>query len=474
MKNRYLQIIIGAMLSFTAAYWFGWLFTNLFFVAALGAVVVLFVFASVRRTLMNYLLPLSVLMVPLTHIIMLYRRVVSLAHIVIGVVSVVIVVQALANRRIRRLTAYEVSFVLFVLYLGITILWARDPRNSLVQYFSVIVATAMLLAARQIPQCIEIRSALRGAIVAAGVLVSILAILQINYGERFFPSFFSSDVPVTVLKAHETEKRIVRSARATGTFLNPNSLGVFLLFPLVMLGEELKKRKTAIHAGLFILLLCGVLVTFSRGAYILAILGLVLIYLCDKHDVYFTVNVVALMVIFFVVYEVFLADYVEVVKYMFSRGESHSLDRESRYSFWVMSLKLMNISPIWGLGYGNVGYILEHAFLGFDPHSSYLRLLLDHGIVGLSLFMAFLTSVLKKLMYYGAAHLEELRPAFIVFVLYSISLMIDGFLLDEPFIYLLPAIYLTTFDVTCSSQLSIPDVAEKSSAPLLQEIISEK
>jgi O-antigen ligase len=252
---------------------------------------------------------------------------------------------------------------------------------------------------------------------------------------------FVSLGPEGILKAQEAGARAIRGQ---GTFTNAIALGAFLLLPFCICLDELLRFKKLRYLPLLALIILGIVSTFSRGAYILAILGMMILvgFYLPRSRLWSLM----LLVVLGIAIVVFIPKkYDFIIMKMFGDHSESGLSSNIRYYFWQIAINLFWISPITGLGYGNIGFRGNVGIVGFDPHSSYLGILVNQGSIGLCLFLICLFATylgFKRVLRYDK---YTLRPIFVVFLLYLISLMVDGLILVEPFIYFMPTVFLTIY-----------------------------
>jgi O-antigen ligase len=79
---------------------------------------------------------------------------------------------------------------------------------------------------------------------------------------------------------------------------------------------------------------------------------------------------------------------------LLSQGDNNSFNW--RLSQWYLELRVWQHSPI--LGYG-LGLSIPAAGNGFLPHNDYIRALVEGGIVGLVIFLGFITTQVMRLLW---------------------------------------------------------------------------
>ncbi len=181
--------------------------------------------------------------------------------------------------------------------------------------------------------------------------------------------------------------------RASGTYISPNHLGGFLemVLPLAFAFSVAGRLRAWLrilvgYAGLVIL--AGIAVTVSRGAWLAAIMALVvLLALMLAHRQYRLPAMVVLAflaagLIFLLPKALFIRLRVER---MFANNE---LNENMRYAIWDPAIRMWQDYPVWGVGPGHFDFM----FRGYRPqgvqlqpdwvHNDYLNTLTDWGVVG--------------------------------------------------------------------------------------------
>ena len=196
--------------------------------------------------------------------------------------------------------------------------------------------------------------------------------------------------------------------RAYGTFPHPNVLGAFLVFGLLSCyylffqSSEVRPRKIWVVSGIFIILL-GLVLTFSRTAWLMAILSslltigyLLLVKSYRKQAMVFSV----------ILFSIFCFLVFSFSPFIFSRAQI-AADEPSvsyRLAYNKLGLDLIRENPL-GVGIGNqVLYSVRNGVyekFGMDQvwqwqpiHNIYILIASEIGVLGLLAFLMFLTTIL--------------------------------------------------------------------------------
>lgn len=162
--------------------------------------------------------------------------------------------------------------------------------------------------------------------------------------------------------------------RLTGAVVNTNFLAIFATFFFFFFTA--KNRKTLAVLSLFLILL-----TFSRGAILSIVMGMLITYLILFPKKFFKpiLYVIFLLTFVFVIYllnsDFIVFDMIE--KRLIQQGTSGRLD------YWVNAINIFLINPFLGTGIHTSLILNEMHYL----HNTYLDILLDIGFLGFSFYI---------------------------------------------------------------------------------------
>jgi O-antigen ligase len=192
--------------------------------------------------------------------------------------------------------------------------------------------------------------------------------------------------------------------RAYATFPHPNVLGGFLaiLLPLIIYQLsnlpiiQFKNKKQIFYIVTSLLGIIALILTFSRSAWIVFVLGISYIACLPARQVYrkkkrafFPILLCAFLMIFFI-------------------GKTFGFQDESvvvREQLSVAALSMARASPVLGTGLGNYlvrlpDYLVSRQIYFLQPvHNIYLLLLSEVGIVGFGFFVLLLKKILSYRVY---------------------------------------------------------------------------
>ena len=421
--------------------------SNKLIIGAVGLLLIMVGLFAARKGISKNLYQFVIVLMPLTHIAIVFSSFVSVAYVVMAGFIAYVSFRRMAYGRPAKIWGYELALLAFGFYLGLTLFWGEEWRETIKQFLGVMLAGGLVLALRQGGLGPVQAMTAKRYIVIIGAFIGLLGLLQVIGGPQFYPESVQIEDKLASLgtyrisKAQETGARVIRGL---GTFNNAISLGIFLLIPFCICIDELLRFKKLRYLPFLALIIVGIVSTFSRGTYILAVLGTMLLvgfYLpCGKFWALFLVIMLGTAIVVFMPEKFDL-----IIMKMFSDQSEGGITSNIRYYYWQTAMNLFWISPIIGLGYANVGAAGLTDIVGFDPHNSYLAILVNQGLIGLGLLVMCLIATyigFKRVLRYDK---YTLRPLFVVFLLYVISLMVDGLILIEPFIYLMPMAFLAIY-----------------------------
>jgi O-antigen ligase len=182
--------------------------------------------------------------------------------------------------------------------------------------------------------------------------------------------------------------------RLKGVFKNPNTLGLiamqfeFILIYLILIQKEYYKYNLliAIAVGnLVILILSG-----CRAATLGLLVGFIAVFISmRKANILGNSKILNLGGYFLVVLVLILSFYPQTI------GDILRTETASRTVLWDRSFELSQLSPYWGVGFGgsdlvynrDIIYLKSMKIFYSGSHSSYMRLLVDLGYIGVIMFI---------------------------------------------------------------------------------------
>ncbi len=208
--------------------------------------------------------------------------------------------------------------------------------------------------------------------------------------------------------------------RVMATLREPNSLGAFLIVPILLLAYKfVESRRRLLIGGLLMLHVLVLLLTFSRSAWLgLFISGLLsvsvihgkwLLMFARRHVIWLTLLVV------FVTAGLFMLRGQYFVQNTLFHSDEHTVGQGSdqkHLSYTTEGIKAIAKQPQ-GHGPGTAGPVSVHTDKPFITEDYYVQLGYELGVAGLLLFLALCLAVFLQLKAVGTPEAKILYSAFI-------------------------------------------------------------
>jgi hypothetical protein len=326
---------------------------------------------------------------------------------------------------------------------GVAYLVKRGPRFTLYA-FGVFVAGIAANAAYGIVQL---------ALARAGFNLDTLVLSPLTRGAS----------QINVYGVVGGEQSVYRPNALTG---DPNHLGIMLLIPLLALTPVyLRTRRTWLGALLAFLLVVE-LATLSRSALLGLGVGLVVLFAQYRTELLSRAVIVPLGIVAAAIAWVIArrADFfLEVIR---SRIATDDRSTSAHFDVYGFIPDVLTSHPLFGLGLNNFSVYYEFA-TGRDnwgPHSFYVALLVETGLVGSALFGVFLVWLYRRLR---AARVFEPRLAWGLTAALAGTMAANAFYLTMQFyyFYVLAAFVLALPVVTASDERRRSAASPRSRAP---------
>lgn len=312
----------------------------------------------------------------------------------------------------KLLASYYLLSIFFLFFAALSILWASLKLLTLYNFVRLLLLVLMsFVVAYQLRNSnFKLRTIL-GVLAGLSIIQSSLGFLQFLFQKSLGLRFLGE----SVLGYHivGSAKIIVDGApilRAYGTFPHPNVLSAFLVLGLLslfyfwfkFLGKRDFLRLNALAVAIFIVLL-GILLTFSRAAWLITILISLLVIGYSLLVKNYRVQVVRLLVLLLAVSYVLSA---VLSPFVFSRTIISSDEPAFSYrlSYNKIGWNIIKENPL-GVGLGNqVVYAVKndvYKMAGltrvweWQPvHNLYLLLGAEIGVLGLAAFIIFIAFII--------------------------------------------------------------------------------
>ena len=178
---------------------------------------------------------------------------------------------------------------------------------------------------------------------------------------------------------------LVLYGRARGTFNDPNVLGAFLVLPAILLFQRVLVGRPAVvirNGALLLVLLTGLLLTFSRaawGQFVLSALVVMAISIVTAQSAKGRLRIVSLAIIGAVLGAIFLAVLLSIHQVADLFNERATLDQSydvghfGRFGRYVLGAQLSLDRPF------GIGPLQFSRYFGEDPHNSYFNAFMSGG-----------------------------------------------------------------------------------------------
>jgi O-antigen ligase len=195
--------------------------------------------------------------------------------------------------------------------------------------------------------------------------------------------------------------KVYRPNALTG---DPNHLGIMLIVPLLVLVPiylrlEREHPRRRLLAWLIALLLLVEAATLSRSGVLGLAVGALVLALPYRHYLRSRVLLYPLGGVLAVLVAVFLAERHFFTVVLRSRIDTSSRSESAHFQVYDFIPHVMHVHPFFGLGLNNfsVYYQFVTGKTNWGPHSFYVSLLVETGLVGTALFGLFLYWVFRRL-----------------------------------------------------------------------------
>lgn len=240
---------------------------------------------------------------------------------------------------------------------------------------------------------------LRGMCVTA-LLVWGYGIIEFTTGQNFIYRYFVDNIFYDVFKTR----------RMISTHIHPAPLGSYFVavFPLA-LALLLKENKTffkLVSLLCIIIILSGIILTFSRGALIglFAVISTITFFLLKQNKIFIILPLILLIAIIFLSSLLSYYDYNAFYRYSL-QGLSEKIIYSRKIDRFIMMIQLLKEHPFFGVGFGQYSvlfdYYLPHlanfgSYDGKIADCMYITMLAETGLIGFGGFILFIYFIFKQ------------------------------------------------------------------------------
>lgn len=192
------------------------------------------------------------------------------------------------------------------------------------------------------------------------------------------------------------------SLRVKGLFKDPNVYGPFIVPSVIILIDSLINKKIIfnkpLHLSLIFINITGVILSFSRGAWINLLLAIVVYFTLNIKHISFRKIIIYFLIITLllsVIWTCILQD--DFKSFLLYRAKFQDYDNQ-RFSAQKSGLSIF-LNNLAGYGPGQYEYsLIKNAGKDISAHSLYMRLLLENGLSGFIFLGLVILYILKNLL----------------------------------------------------------------------------
>lgn len=342
--------------------------------------------------------------------------------------AIILLAVATSINKLKTINANSTLIILaFLIWTGLSIAWAND-KNLALYYFDKILEGISLMLILQIIPFDKIKFI--WVFIAGSCLQAILGIYQFIDQSIFsskwlgMASHLPADLGASVIETHGE-----RILRAYGSLPHPNILAGFLVVGILLstylyfyylatkaglLGFGARLRPWLLLSSSVLQLIC-LFFTFSRGAWIALVVGLIIFLIMQKskysssesnsgensasHSDANKKNTVAYYVAMLLVVMLLVVSYRQLVFTRIENTERLEVkSTQERVVLYQQSFDIIKNHWLSGTGIGNYTLALQTKYPGLSKydiqpvHNLYLMVLAELGVIGLIIFVAIIVS----------------------------------------------------------------------------------
>lgn len=319
-----------------------------------------------------------------------------------------------------KVQAHELVLLLFYVYCFFTAFYSPDIVNSFRFVFGALLLTTLLFTIRTFINHLEFQD-FKVGFSKLGKLYLLTSFILYIIGALNFENLSEHDLFSGVY----IERGFIRM---TGMAFDPNMFGITLM-PFLFFYLMSRDYKWFIFSCLLLVL------SFSRGAWVAFLSGLVVFYFMQGiiKNIKATILFLLLSPFPFLLYKYNLFQFGTLID---SRLKNIS-DGSGRYEIWVNAFNLFLEKPIAGWGIFSFRH-LNFSIWGNDrfAHNTYIEVLVETGIIGFLLYSLFFIFILFRLVsiYKKNKELGFLIPSFFSFL---VGLMFLSLYINNLFLFFL-------------------------------------
>lgn len=305
--------------------------------------------------------------------------------------SGIIFIFFMAKIRKIPISSYDVIFIVFILYSGVTVLFSLDIVSGFRMLLGSIMVFFCYLSLKTYFMNINFNiEEIESCFYDASKIFILISLLMYMIGYFIISGAYSDYEHVRVYGVL-VERGM---PRLIGPLLDPNILSMYtsVLFYYLLF----KNNKNHIDNIYLILTIVTIFLSLSRGGILAIIIPLslyiiyrflIFLYLMRiRHKFYFKLMLIV-VIVFIVSY--YLISTGEFSAFLEKRVSSVS-NASGRFEIWSNLIQLWIDNPLFGIGWYNFLYYNAEVFEGTNyAHNTFLEVLVETGLVGFFIYIAF-------------------------------------------------------------------------------------
>lgn len=336
----------------------------------------------------------------------------SWKEIVLAVLAVLAIAWVLGNGPARRLVLHDRLAQLIAAYVGLTVALALINMSQLgvaatsaglamnMRYVLIAFIAFVLFRFAKWDWAALTRRALI-ALVAVGVVLGILAVLQVTVLPRDLLTNFGYDKNETIAPFMTIDEN-PKALRAFATLRGPNDFGAFLILPL--LAAVLFVRRVNVKTAAVVLIATGIVLSMSRSAWIGAVVAVVVLlaltygngFLRSKRFLY--ASLISIVVVAALIVSAVSVPALRLAIFRSSPTDPSLTEGSTDQHFLATAGGLTRVAqnPV-GCGVGCAGPASFHGSNAKISENYYVQIAEEVGVAGLMLWLAIAYIVAKRL-----------------------------------------------------------------------------
>ncbi len=223
--------------------------------------------------------------------------------------------------------------------------------------------------------------------------------------------------------------------RIKGLFKDPNVFGPFLVPAFMILMDDLKSRKIlgkygSIYLTSMAFLLFGILFSFSRASWINLIVCILVYFSLNIKKLHLKKLIPILVILSILIVTIWFVIFDESLRTFFTYRSSLQSYDSGRFETQRLGLALSMERPF-GYGPGQFEFVLLNKMgVLFSSHNLYIRLLVEHGIIGFMLFMLPLVYILMELLNMHLHRIDRDQTKYSLILAILSGILINSLVID--------------------------------------------